>query len=88
MHVKNHHGAHVIVKGTPDEDTIYKCAQVAAFYSEAKNSDKVEVDYTLRKFVKKIPSAMPGMVTYTNYQTFLVKPCDYTQIQDNTEINK
>lgn len=88
LHVKNHHGAHVIIKGNPDEDTIYKCAQVAAFYSEAKKSDKVEVDYTLRKFVKKIPSAMPGMVTYTNYQTFLVKPCDYTQIQDNTEINK
>lgn len=82
LHVKAHHGAHVIIKGKPTQEVIEKCARVAAYYSSAKNSEKVEVDYTLRKHVKKIPSAMPGMVTYTNYRSLLVSPTDYTTICD------
>lgn len=82
LHVKAHHGSHVIIKGKPDKAVIEKCAAVAAKYSSASSSDKVEVDYTLRKYVKKIPSAMLGMVTYTNYRSVLVAPKDYTEIQD------
>ncbi len=74
VHAKNHHGTHLIIKGTPDESTLYTCARFAAYFSDAKNSDKVEVDYTIRKFVKKIPGAMPGLVTYTDYKTILVPP--------------
>jgi predicted ribosome quality control (RQC) complex YloA/Tae2 family protein len=82
LHVKAHHGAHVIIKGSPDEETVAKCAQTAAYYSSARNSEKVEVDCTLRKYVKKIPSAMTGMVTYTNYRSVLVSPKDFTEISD------
>lgn len=82
LHVKNNHGAHVIIKGQPDDATIAKCASIAAFYSDAKSSDKVEVDYTLKKYVKKMPNAMPGMVTYVNYRSVLVNPKDYTEICD------
>lgn len=85
LHVKQSHGTHLIIKGQPPEETIKKCAQIAAFYSEAKNSSKVDVDYTLRKFVKKIPGAMPGMVTYTNYNTILVTPCDYNFFLEKKE---
>ena len=77
FHVKNRPGSHLIVKGIPDEETIAKCASIAAFYSSARNAEKVEVDYTIRKNVKKIPSALPGMVTYTNYRSVLVTPKDY-----------
>lgn len=82
LHVKANHGAHIIIKGQPDDMTISKCASVAAFYSDAKLSEKVEVDYTLKKYVKKMPGAMPGMVTYVNYNSVLVKPTDYTEISD------
>ena len=82
LHVKAHHGAHVVIKGRPTAEVIEKCARVAAFYSSAKTSEKVEVDYTLRKNVRKIPSAMPGMVTYVNYRSILVSPTDYTEICD------
>ena len=74
LHVKNQPGSHVIIKGFPDEDTIYRCACIAAYYSSARDAKKIEVDYTLRKNVKKIPSSMPGMVTYTHYKTILVPP--------------
>lgn len=76
LHVKNQAGSHVIIKGTPTDEIIFKCAQLAAFYSSAKSAEKVEVDYTLRKYVKKIPNALPGMVTYTNYKSILVSPAD------------
>ncbi len=74
MHTKNHHGAHLIIKGQPSEETLLKCARIVAYYSEARESSKVEVDYTKRKFVKKIPSSLPGLVTYTEYKTILCEP--------------
>ncbi len=79
VHAKNHHGTHLIIKGSPDEKTLVKCASYAAFFSDAKASPKVEVDYALKKYVKKIPSALPGLVTYTDYKTVLVEPSDPEQ---------
>lgn len=74
VHAQKHHGTHLIIKGQPDEATLLRCAQIAAYYSDAKSSSKVEVDYTMRKFVKKIPGALPGLVTYTDYKTILCEP--------------
>ena len=74
MHAQKHHGTHLVIKGQPDEKTILRCAEIAAFFSDAKDSPKVEVDYTLKKYVKKIPGALPGLVTYTDYKTILCTP--------------
>ena len=74
LHVKNLHGSHVVIRGEYDDEVLYKAAQIAAYYSEARENDKVEVDYTLVKYVKKIPSSLPGQVTYTNYKTIIVSP--------------
>ena len=76
VHAKKHHGTHVIIKGTPDEETLLTCCRIAAFLSDAKTSPKVEVDYTQKKFVKKIPSSLPGLVTYTDYKTMICEPLD------------
>lgn len=74
FHVKDYPGSHVLVKSKgieiPDT-TILEAAQYAAFYSKDSN-DKVTVDYTKIKFVKKPPGAKPGMVIYTNYETIIV----------------
>lgn len=74
LHVKSLHGSHVIVRGDYDDDTIVRAAEIAAYYSEGRENEKVDVDYTLVKFVKKIPSSLPGQVTYTNYKTVTVTP--------------
>ena len=42
---------------------------LAAYYSKFKNEEYVNVDRTLIKNVKKIPSAKPGLVTYTGQKT-------------------
>lgn len=76
LHTKNYHGSHVIIKGTPTIEVIAKAASIAAYFSGGRSSDKVEVDYTLRKFVKKIPASFVGLVTYTNNKTIFAKPRD------------
>ena len=58
--------------GAPE--VMLEAAQLAAFYSRAKNSAAVPVDYTRRKYVKKPSGANPGMVIYTNQHTLIVDP--------------
>ena len=76
FHTQGIHGSHVILKteGKPiDEDTIYKCATLAARSSRAKHSSNIPVDYCYVKYVKKPSGSKPGMVVYTNYKTIFVK---------------
>ena len=47
---------------------------LAAYFSQAKESSGVPVDYCPVKFVKKPAGARPGMVTYDNYRTLYVTP--------------
>lgn len=76
LHVKNIPGSHVIVdyRGEPPADTLFAAAQLAAYYSKARQSASVPVDYTPRKFVKKPSGARAGMVIYTTNRTLYVTP--------------
>lgn len=71
FHAKGIPGSHVIVKTQGNElpDRTYEeAAALAAHYSKGAGQDKVEIDYTLRKNVKKPNGAKPGFVVYyTNY---------------------
>ncbi|MBO5773221.1 MAG: hypothetical protein J6R44_00165, partial [Clostridia bacterium] len=72
------HGAHGIIKtkGASIPDNVpERVAEVVAYYSEARQGGKVEVDYTLRKHVKKL--GKPGLVNYVNYKTIVVSPKDW-----------
>lgn len=79
FHTKDIHGSHVVlrldknVKKAPDS-VIYKCATIAAYFSKAKMSQNVPVDYTYIKYVKKPNGAKPGMVIYTDNKTLYVNP--------------
>lgn len=77
FHVKDIQGSHVVLvvnQKQPSQETINQVAAISAYYSKAKQSSNVPVDYTLVKYVKKPAKAKPGMVTYTNYQTVNVQP--------------
>lgn len=78
LHVKTIKGAHVIIKNkgsnqTPPLDTLLQAASLAAYFSKAKNENKVLVDYTLKKYVKKPKNSKPGMVTYSHEKSLLIK---------------
>lgn len=71
FHVKGSAGSHVVVKSKGKEmpDSVFEDAgALAAFYSKESGADKVEIDYTLKKNVKKPNNGKPGFVVYyTNY---------------------
>ena len=77
FHTKNIPGSHVIVitEGKPlDDETILFAATLAATFSKAADSDKVAVDFTEVKNVKKPNGAKPGMVIYLTNKTVFVRP--------------
>ena len=71
FHAKGLPGSHVLLKCAgkePSDKAFEEAARLAAHYSAAGESDKVEIDYVKRKEVKKPAGARPGYVIYhTNY---------------------
>ncbi|MDE6529367.1 MAG: NFACT family protein [Lachnospiraceae bacterium] len=87
FHAKHAPGSHVIVRTEGKElpDIVYEeAASLAAYYSKVREQDKVEVDYTQRKNVKKPANGNPGMVIYhTNYSMVAVPKIGHLrQIED------
>ena len=78
FHTKNIPGSHTLLIHDRNreftEQAILEAAQLAAFYSKAKSSANVPVDYTPVKNVKKPAGAKPGFVIYTTNQTAYVTP--------------
>ena len=77
FHTQKIHGSHVILwteGGQPDLTSIQEAAQLAAWFSQGRESGKVAVDYTPVKYVKKPGGARPGMVVYPTYETAYVAP--------------
>lgn len=75
LHTKDIPGSHVIIRSqSPSEETIIEAATIAAFYSKAKQSSTVPVDYTFVKHVRKPKGAKPGYVIYDNQKTVYVTP--------------
>ncbi|WP_294189694.1 NFACT RNA binding domain-containing protein [uncultured Clostridium sp.] len=86
LHTKNIPGSHVILcSDNPSDKSIEEAAILAAYYSKAKNSTKVPVDYTIVKNIKKPNGAKPGMVIYHTNYTIYTEPTDYNKLmfQDN-----
>lgn len=75
FHAKGIPGSHVIVKTEGKElpDGAFEdAARLAAYYSKGRNQEKVEIDYTEKKNVKKPGAAKPGFVVYyTNYSMMI-----------------
>ncbi|PJF24842.1 MAG: hypothetical protein CUN53_15795 [Phototrophicales bacterium] len=72
LHARGVPGAHVIIKADGrkvPESVFEQAAGLAAYYSAKRQEAKVEVDVTLRKHVRKLRGASPGMVTYRNEET-------------------
>jgi predicted ribosome quality control (RQC) complex YloA/Tae2 family protein len=84
FHAKDTPGSHVIVKTHGEElpdRTFEEAGALAAYYSKARGSEKVEIDYVEKKHVKKPKGAKPGFVVYyTNYS--LITSSDISSLQE------
>ncbi len=77
LHARGVPGAHVILRsgsGSPPDPIVERAAELAAWYSAARNETRVEVDVAPRRYVKKMPNAPPGLVRYSNERTIRVTP--------------
>ena len=77
LHARGAPGAHVVIRsgGRPvSEETLALAARLAAYYSARREESRVQVDYTARRYVRRIPGGRPGMVTYREEQTLNVAP--------------
>lgn len=75
FHVKDYHGAYVILKSEePTEEQIRLCANLAAYFSKGRNSSSVPVDYTAVSQLRKVPGAKTGFVTMKSYRTIYIDP--------------
>jgi len=78
LHAGDYPGSHVVVRNPGREEvpqrTIFEAAQLAAFYSQARNHPKAAVHYTQKKFVSKPPRAKAGLVRLSAFKTLLVEP--------------
>ena len=79
LHARDMGGSHVILKRgnkkeMPSKWTCYEAARVAAYFSTGRGSTTVPVDYTERRYVRKMKDAGPGKVIFTHEKTLFVEP--------------
>jgi len=77
LHTKDIPGSHVILRTgncEPSDQALAAAAQLAAYFSKARHSSKIPVDFTKRRYVKKPSGAKPGFVIYTHQKTLFITP--------------
>ena len=84
FHTQDIQGSHLILRLNvePDDIILSKVAQYAAYFSKARETSKVPVDYTYIKNIKKPPGSPLGFVIFNTHQTMIVepkKPDNYTE---------
>jgi len=91
LHTKDIPGSHVVIRHpSPTRETLLEAALLAAYFSKAKNSSSVPVDYTKIKYVKKPSGAKPGFVIYDHQQTLFVTPLvqEVTRLKNHAKESK
>lgn len=77
FHTKDIPGSHTVLKTEGREVTdeaILETAQICAYFSKARDSSQVPVDYTFIRYVSKPQGSPPGRVIYTDQHTVYVTP--------------
>ena len=78
LHAADYPGSHVVVRNPGRQEipnkTLLEAAQLAAFYSHAREQPKVAVHFTQKKFVNKPKGAALGLVSLSSFKTILVEP--------------
>ncbi len=77
FHAQHVPGSHVIIptaQGLPSDDDVLWAASIAAYYSRAREETSADVAVVLKKYVRPIKGAAPGLVTYRHETILRVAP--------------
>ena len=79
FHVADYGGSHVVLRNperlnSAPQQSLREAAEVAAYFSQARNANKVEVHHTRRKYVSKPRGSKPGLVQLREFKSMSVRP--------------
>jgi predicted ribosome quality control (RQC) complex YloA/Tae2 family protein len=79
LHAKDCPGAHVVLRnaaqrGRPPRDDLIEAAALAAWYSDARDQEYADVQWTRRKYVRRPRGAAAGTVLLKRFETIRVRP--------------
>ncbi|WP_072557921.1 NFACT RNA binding domain-containing protein [Lactiplantibacillus plantarum] len=75
LHTQKIPGSHVIIHSDdPSDQTLTEAANLAAYFSKARDSATVPVDYVQVRRIRKPNGAKPGFVIYEGQKTLYVSP--------------
>lgn len=86
FHTRIYRGSHILLrnfhKKEPPPELVELCCSLAAWFSKARHSENVPVDYTQIRYVRKPRKSAPGYVTYTNQKTVFANPLDVSAVRE------
>ena len=81
-------GSHVVLRPwdqrEPSPEALHDAASLAAYWSKARGSKTVPVNYTEARYVQKPKGAPPGLVTIRNEKTIFVSPREIAKWEEST----
>ncbi|MFA6721551.1 MAG: NFACT RNA binding domain-containing protein [Candidatus Cloacimonadaceae bacterium] len=90
FHTRIYRGSHILLrcfrKTAPVEELIGICCSLAAWYSKARFSTNVPVDYTQIRYVRKPRKSPPGFVTYSQHKTVFAQPRDLRSLRGQLKL--
>ncbi|PSO62252.1 MAG: hypothetical protein BRC38_16325 [Cyanobacteria bacterium QH_6_48_35] len=92
FHTQEIPGSHVLLRlqpgAVPEEADLQFVANLAAYYSRARQSDQVPVVYTEPKYVSKPKGAKPGMVIYEQERVLWGRPQEASSYRMENESSR
>lgn len=86
FHTRIFRGAHVLLrcfqKTNPSDELKTICCRLAAWFSKARFSTNIPVDYTQVRYLRKPRHTAAGFITYSDYQTAFVDPLEPRQARE------
>jgi predicted ribosome quality control (RQC) complex YloA/Tae2 family protein len=91
LHVAGYGGSHVVLRNperlsSAPQQSLIEAAEVAAYFSQARNANKVEVHHTQRKHVSKPKGSKPGLVQLREFKSVSVRPRCELEIKKTLQI--
>lgn len=84
FHSRIYQGSHIILRNYAQkqvtDELVLICCRLAAYYSKAKHSSNVPVDYTQVRYVTKPHKSPPGFVIYKHQKTVFVNPLSFREV--------
>lgn len=86
FHTRIFRGSHLVLrnlkKKEPPVQLIEICCRLAAYFSKARKSSQIPVDYTQKRYLRKPRHSAPGQVVYSQHKTTYADPLAFRSARE------